>query len=115
MATDLISVFSAIMILTMVYYAYAKNSDSAKKYVVVVIAGIFLTSGISSFAIVMDKWVPMDIWDNILGVVWIVVEIIIMVLLFILILNHYKRSDKILYVAMVLYFVLQISQWFFIF
>ena len=103
----LISIFSSITVFVGVYYAYERNSDFAKKYLVVIVAGIFLYSGIDNLVTVMNQINHMEIWENIHQHIYAIVQIVTFCLLLVLLLNNFRRSDRFLLVSLWVYFILE--------
>lgn len=100
--------FSSIFVLVGVYFAYAQKNDFAKKFLVVIVAGIFFAQGVYAFSDIMISLLPMEIWGNIQFHIFIATKVVITCLLFVLLLNHSKKENIYLVIAFWLYFIVQL-------
>lgn len=98
------SLLSSVIVLIAVYYAFSKNSDSAKKFILIIVIGVFLLLALNQFLDILEVALGGTNRYNLIPLV----DTIVISLMIVFLLNHYKKADKILYVLMVIYFLIDL-------
>lgn len=102
MVPEWMSLLSSIIVLVAVYYSISKNSDSAKKFILIIVVGIFSFQAIYQGSKILD----LELWGRNMDNIIPLVDSVVISLLFIFLLNHFKKAEKTLYVLMVIYLLI---------
>lgn len=108
MLQEWLSLLSSVIVLVSVYYAFSKNSDSAKKFILIIVIGIFLYEVLNKAANLLSVIFDLGLWGRNQYNIIPLVDVIVFSLQFIFLLNHFKKAEKTLYILMVIYFLIDI-------